>query len=49
MTTSDVSFENEVSAMKFAKTNVDQISSHTTAIKVDADGEKSGIFRHKEV
>lgn len=51
----DVLFENKVSARKFAKTNVDQFSGHTTAIRVDSsdasssDGEKPGALRREEV
>ena len=50
----DVLFENKVSARKFAKTNVDQFSGHTTAIQMDSDGssldgEKSAELRREVV
>jgi SP family general alpha glucoside:H+ symporter-like MFS transporter len=51
----DVLFENKVSARKFAETNVDQFSGHTTAIRVDSsdgsssDGEKPDALRREEV
>lgn len=50
----DVLFENKVSARKFAKTNVDQFSGNTTAIRVDStdsssDDEKRDVIRREEV
>ncbi|KAF3040148.1 hypothetical protein E8E12_009179 [Didymella heteroderae] len=51
----DVLFENRVSARKFSKTNVDQFSGHTTAIRISSsagsssDGEKPGALRREEV
>lgn len=50
----DVLFENKVSARRFAKTNVDQFSGNTTAIKIDtsdssSDDEKRDTVRREEV
>ncbi|KAF1931995.1 sugar transporter [Didymella exigua CBS 183.55] len=51
----DVLFENKVPARKFDKTDVDQLSGHTTAIRVDSsdesssDGEKPRALRREEV
>jgi SP family general alpha glucoside:H+ symporter-like MFS transporter len=50
----DVLFQNKVPARKFSKTNVDQFSGNTTAIKTDSDGsssdgEKPGVLRREVV
>lgn len=51
----DVLFENMVPAREFAKTNVDQFSGQTTAIRVgssdgsSSDGEKPVALRREEV
>lgn len=50
----DVLFDNKVSARKFAKTNVDQLSGHST-IRMDSsdgicsDGEKPIALKREEV